>query len=87
MIVTREIPPGSGRYRAVQVPDRNRHPRAAPGFQCAICGMPIGKTRTHYVLRDGRVICVRCLSKHDLHDDCETQGTRAGIAAHLGLWP
>lgn len=101
MIVTREIPPGSGRYRAVHVPDPSRHPHAAPGLDCALCGHPIGKQALHALTGDGRVLCGRCLDRpahatlypdcpkrwHDVHDHPLTTGTLAGIAAHLGLWP
>lgn len=48
-----------------------------------------GKTAAHWLLREllRRVICSRCVGKGDLYDRCESSGTRAGIAAHLGLWP
>jgi hypothetical protein len=83
--VTREVPPGSGRWRAVNEPARP-HPGAAPPFDCAECSRRIGKTRTHWLLRDSRsVVCVRCYLRN--HDDAECSGTRAGIAARLGLWP
>ena len=101
MYVTREVPPGSGRYRVVSVPDPKLHPKAAPGFDCARCGLPIGKNKTHFLIEGDRVVCVRCLDKrghtdlfpacphawHDGWDHDMMHGTRAGIAAHLGLWP
>lgn len=84
--VTREVPPDSGRWRAVNEPNRP-HPRAAPPFDCALCGRHIGKRAPHWVLTDDRVICGRCLEKHNLWNAYKTFGTRAGIAALLGLWP
>lgn len=75
--------------------------KPAPAFDCARCGRRIGKTRTHYLLEGNRVVCPRCLGRqahaalfpdcgvpwHDALDHQGTAGTRAGIAAHLGLWP
>lgn len=76
--------------------------KSAPAFDCTGCGRRIGKTATHYLLEDGaRVVCVRCLTRaaharlfadcpdkwHDLLDHAGCHGSRAGIAAHLGLWP
>lgn len=77
--------------------------RAAPAFDCAGCGRRIGKASGHYLLSnsDGLVVCARCLTKavharlfpdcphrwHDTLDHSATCGTRAGIAATLGLWP
>jgi hypothetical protein len=74
--------------------------KPAPPFDCACCGRRIGKT-THYLTQDGRVACSRCLTRtahatlfpgcphawHDTLDHLGAAGTRAGIAAHLGLWP
>ncbi len=77
--------------------------KAAPAFDCAACGRRIGKTAGHNLLEDGRVLCTRCLGTkrshpslfpdcpvawHDLHDHARSvAGTRAGVAAVLGLWP
>ncbi len=63
--------------------------KPAPAFDCALCGRRIGKTATHWILREvlRRVICTRCADKHDLYDRCEALGSRAGVAAELGLWP
>ena len=77
--------------------------RAAPAFDCAACGRRIGKTAGHNLLDDGRVLCSRCLGTKALHRDlypgCPmawhdlfghargVAGTRAGVAAALGLWP
>jgi hypothetical protein len=52
-------------------------------------------------MQDDRVACDRCLTKtahaalypdcshgwHDTLDHLASAGTRAGMAAHLGLWP
>jgi len=75
--------------------------KPAPAFDCAFCGRRIGKTTTHYLIDGDRILCVRCLTKpvhaallpdcphrwHDPLDHKGASGTRAGIAAHLGLWP
>jgi hypothetical protein len=75
--------------------------KPAPPFDCHRCARRIGKDRTHYLLDTGRVICCRCLTKpaharlypdcphawHDPLDHLDAAGTRAGIAATLGLWP
>jgi hypothetical protein len=75
--------------------------KVAPSFDCALCGRRIGKTAGHYVLDDNRVICSRDVTKsahaklypdcperwHDVLDHKGANGTRAGIAAYLGLWP
>lgn len=63
--------------------------KPAPAFNCGMCGRRIGKTATHWKLREilARVICSRCIDKHDLYDKVDAHGTRAGIAAYLGLWP
>jgi hypothetical protein len=75
--------------------------KPAPAFDCASCGRRIGKTATHTLIEGDRVICSRCLTRSahaKLFPDCPTRwhdpldhsgscGTRAGIAAHLGLWP
>ncbi len=75
--------------------------KPAPAFDCARCGRRIGKTAGHYLIEGDRVICSRCLAHpahaelfpgcerrwHDVLDHLQTTGTRAGIAARLGLWP
>lgn len=77
--------------------------RAAPAFDCAACGRRIGKTAGHNLTDDGRVMCTRCLGTRRLHRDLYPEcpvawhdlfdhargvaGTRAGVAAVLGLWP
>ncbi len=74
---------------------------AAPPFDCANCGRRIGKTATHYLTEGNQVACSRCLTRpahaslfpdcpeawHDTLDHSGSSGTRAGIAAHLGIWP
>jgi len=52
--------------------------RAAPAFDCAACGRRIGKTAGHNVTDDGRVLFDHARG---------VAGTRAGVAAALGLWP
>lgn len=75
--------------------------KPAPPFDCARCHRRIGKVRTHFLIEGDRVVCSRCLGRPahtDLFPDCDVrwhdvldhkgaQGSRAGIAAHLGLWP
>jgi hypothetical protein len=63
--------------------------KPAPAFDCAMCGRRIGRGRTHWVLRElpRRVICSACTDKRDLYGRIGAHGSRAGIAAHLGLWP
>jgi hypothetical protein len=74
---------------------------AAPPLDCAGCSRRIGKKAGHYLTEDGRVVCSRCLTQavhaalypgcphrwHDTLDHLASTGTRAGIAAKLGLWP
>lgn len=62
---------------------------AAPSFNCSLCARRIGKAANHWVLAEVlcRVICTRCMDKHDLYDKYRANGTRAGIASYLGLWP
>lgn len=84
--IAREIPRGSGRWRAVNEPGRP-HPREAPQFECSLCGRVIGKKRSVVLLKDRRVACPGCLNRRALHGDMECMGTRAGIASHLGIWP
>ena len=76
--------------------------KAAPAFDCAVCKRTIGKTATHCLTDDKRVLCKRCawgknahaklypdcpVRWHDAYDHDSCTGSRAGIAAHLGLWP
>jgi hypothetical protein len=76
--------------------------KPAPPFDCARCHRRIGKTAGHILIKEGnRVVCSRCIDRaahRDLFPDCGVRwhdaldhegnpGTRAGIAAHLGLWP
>ncbi len=75
--------------------------KPAPAFDCASCGRRIGKTATHHLIGGSGVVCSRCLTRpaharlfpdcphrwHDVYDHQCSPGTRAGIAAHLGLWP
>jgi hypothetical protein len=75
--------------------------KPAPAFDCAHCGRRIGQTASHWLTEGNRVLCARCLGRAahaDLYPDCEhrwhdvldhegSTGTRAGIAAHLGIWP
>lgn len=76
--------------------------KPAPPLDCAICERRIGKTAGHYLLDGGRLACRRCVETrslhgrvfpdcparwHDLLDHLDSTGTRAGIAAKLGLWP
>ena len=75
---------------------------AAPALACDLCGRTIGKGRLHAMLTDQRVACSRCMLDrrnhaaafpdcstgwHDLADHLRATGTRAGIAATLGVWP
>ena len=76
--------------------------KPAPPFDCARCHRRIAKRGLHHLI-DGTaiVICGRCLGRdahadlfpdcpkqwHDMHDHDAAMGTRAGIAATLGLWP
>lgn len=60
---------------------------SAPPFDCADCGRRIGKTRSHWLMRDGGVWCGRCVDRKDAYDDVRSHGTRAGVAWRLGLWP
>lgn len=75
----------------------------APPLDCAACQRTIGKGSGHNLTDDRRVLCMRCLFRRDLHGtfwpDCPlpwhdmfdhtsgVSGTRAGVAAALGLWP
>lgn len=74
----------------------------APALDCAHCGRTIGKRAAHYRTFDQRVMCGRCISDrrlhsqlwpacphawHDNYDHLAAIGTRAGVAAALGLWP
>lgn len=118
-MVTREVPPGSGRRRVVTEPASGprrwredgivrwdeTHPRAAPQFRCAACGKWIALNGPVILLTDrpGNIVLhTRCHLARDAHarwyPDCPecwhdtgdhhaSFGTRAGIAAHLGLWP
>ena len=61
--------------------------KPAPAFDCALCGQRIGTTRTHYVRPDQTVVCVGCVDSRKLWDEITRHGTRAGIAAALGMWP
>lgn len=77
--------------------------KPAPALDCSRCGRTVGKRRGHSLTEDNRVLCVRCLWDRRLHadywPDCPESwhdafdhtpyvvGTRAGIAAVLGLWP
>jgi len=59
-----------------------------PPLDCALCGRCIGSTATHWMLAGvlRRVICARCVDKHDLYDQCNnTFGNRAYMAVKLGL--
>lgn len=74
---------------------------AAPEFECASCGRKIAKTKVHYLF-DSDVLCGRCVEGgqkghasrypdcperwHDMYDHLRMHGTRAGIAAKLGVW-
>ena len=75
--------------------------KPAPPFDCARCHRRIGGAAGHYLIEGDRVVCARCLDRpahRDLFPDCGTgwhdvldhkgaNGTRAGIASHLRLWP
>lgn len=75
--------------------------KPAPPFGCARCGRRLGKAAAHFLIEGGRIVCSRCLDRpahadlfpacdvryHDVLDHERASGTRAGIAAHLGLWP
>lgn len=60
----------------------------APAFDCCRCRRRIGKSGGHYLHRDGRVFCARCVRALDLYDHLRyVASTRAAIAHVLGLWP
>lgn len=76
--------------------------KPAPPFDCARCHRRIAKGAIHHLIGGTEtVICGRCLGRdahaelfpeckvpwHDMYDHDASCGTRAGIAAHLGLWP
>jgi len=77
--------------------------KPAPPLDCEACGRTIGKRAGHNATADLRIICTKCLWKRHLHSewfpDCPERwhdmqdhakyvaGTRAGLAAALGLWP
>lgn len=115
---TREVPPGSRRFRVVTEPASGprrwrengdirwdeTHPRAAPQFRCAGCRKWIALQRT-IILREDHgnlILCIPCDMSRDAHakwyPDCPERWhdtgdhqavfcTRAGLAAHLGIWP
>lgn len=59
----------------------------APPFDCADCGRRIGKDRTHLLLADRRVVCIR---HHDAYLDTPAAPrlcSRAAAARLLGVWP
>lgn len=58
----------------------------APAFDCHTCGRRIGKTRSHWLIGE-HVWCVRCVERSGVYDDASAHGSRAGIAAVLGIWP
>jgi hypothetical protein len=60
--------------------------KAAPAFDCANCGRRIGKAGCHWLINGEVVMCTRCVDSEDLYDGA-VHGTRAGIAAVLGVWP
>lgn len=75
----------------------------APALDCAACGHTIPKRASHNATYDGRILCMKCLTAPRLHGDWYPDcmdgwhdvqdhlryvaGTRAGVAAALGLWP
>lgn len=75
--------------------------KAAPAFDCARCRRRVGKDATHYLIESDLVVCNRCLGRdahtalfgecehrwHDTLDHLVASGTRAGVAATLGIWP
>jgi hypothetical protein len=64
--------------------------KPAPAFDCADCRRRIGKMRTHWIMLGGEVICIHCHESRYARtriDEHLAHGTRAGIAARLGLWP
>lgn len=60
---------------------------AAPLFHCAACDRRIGKERMHFLSKAGAVLCVGCVDQGDLYDQMQCSGSRAAIAATLGIWP
>lgn len=83
--VAREIPRGSGHWRAVNEPGQPK-PREAPQFECSLCSRVIAKKRSVFLLRTGRVTCLGCADRHDLYGGGHI-ATRAAAAARLGIWP
>lgn len=76
--------------------------KAAPALSCSVCRRTIGKRHSHHLTEGDRVLCSRCMDDpqmhsrvfpdcpvrwHDMYDHAGSVGTRAGVAAHLGLWP
>lgn len=81
--VARETPPGSGTWVITGEPNP-RHPREAPQFQCSFCRKVIAKNKDVYLLANRQVACWPCMTLHDL--DTDYWGSRAVIAAKLGIW-
>lgn len=77
--------------------------RPAPALDCHACRKTIPKRRGHNLTEDNHVLCMTCLGDKRLHSslwpDCphtwhdnydhtpSVAGTRAGVAAVLGVWP
>ena len=60
--------------------------KPAPPFDCASCGRRIGKVAGHWIV-DGTVWCTRCVERANAYDRSAIRGSRAAVAARLGLWP
>jgi hypothetical protein len=57
-----------------------------PAFRCALCDWKIGRQAKHWVLADRRVICEKCLDRHDLRGKAR-HGNRNVAALYLGCHP
>lgn len=53
--------------------------KATP-MDCESCGRRIGVAKTHYLMLDKRVLCIRCVERGDLYDDIKVMATRAYLA-------
>jgi uncharacterized protein YlaI len=59
----------------------------APSFQCDRCRETIGEKTSHWLFKDRRVMCSRCVDRLDAYDEPRVIGSRAFVAAQLAVWP
>jgi len=76
-VIARRLPNGKSELVEVTRPYRT----AAPVFDCAYCGKPIGASRLHILLIPDLVVHPKCWSRNG--GKWLAYGTRAGIAAEL----